>query len=353
MTEAFRNIAALFAPAPGPVIGTDGERVVFMNPAAAAAFGEHSGEELSALLPAEALGLGPGQVAAVTLCGRRVSLRAASMPGLKVFFASLDEPERSLPERPGFLPELRSLLSGLKLAADRLSGQAEASGSPEALEQAGLFQHTCAQLQRLVGNTALAQEIEARSVHFRPESTDLASLCRETVWTVQFFARSRGIEAVYTGPEPPLRLAVDGAMIEIMLLNLLSNSLKHLGGGGRVELGLARLGARVIISVDDDGEGVPPELLSRLFTGGASGAGLGLRLVRDIAELHGGAFVLESREGRGLSARVMLPADAAERSTIFRSAGPGAPERQGGMNTALTQLSDWLSAGDYDPRLLD
>ena len=51
------------------------------------------------------------------------------------------------------------------------------------------------------------------------------------------------------------------------------------------------------------------EELARLFTGGASGIGLGLRLVRSIAELHGGAFVIEGREGRGASARVMLPAD--------------------------------------------
>ena len=93
------------------------------------------------------------------------------------------------------------------------------------------------------------------------------------------------------------------------------------------------------------------EQLARLFTGGASGAGLGLRLVRDIAQLHGGAFIIEGREGLGASARVMFPTDNAPRSTIFRSPGPG--ERHGGMNSALIQLSAWLSAGDYDPRLLD
>lgn len=47
----------------------------------------------------------------------------------------------------------------------------------------------------------------------------------------------------------------------------------------------------------------------------------------------------------------MFPTDNAPRSTIFRSPGPG--ERHGGMNSALIQLSAWLSAGDYDPRLLD
>ena len=152
MKDAYKNTAALFESALEAVIGTDGEQVVFMNPAAVSALGEHRGEALSSLLPAEALGLVPGQVAALTLCGRRASLRAASAPGLKVFFVAFDEPQKSLPERAGFLPELRSLLSGLKLAADRLSEAAEAAGGQEALERAGLLQHTCAQLQRLVGN---------------------------------------------------------------------------------------------------------------------------------------------------------------------------------------------------------
>ena len=118
-----------------------------------------------------------------------------------------------------------------------------------------------------------------------------------------------------------------------------------------MEVSVSQLGSRVILSVDDNGEGMSSEQLARLFTGGASGAGLGLRLVRDIAQLHGGAFIIEGREGLGASARVMFPTDNAPRSTIFRSPGPGG--RHGGMNSALIQLSAWLSAGDYDPRLLD
>ena len=109
MKDAYKNTAALFESALEAVIGTDGEQVVFMNPAAVSALGEHRGEALSSLLPTEALGLVPGQVAALTLCGRRASLRAASAPGLKVFFVAFDEPQKSLPERAGFLPELFQL----------------------------------------------------------------------------------------------------------------------------------------------------------------------------------------------------------------------------------------------------
>lgn len=52
------------------------------------------------------------------------------------------------------------------------------------------MQHTCAQLQRLVGNASLAGDIESGSVSFRPENLDLDELCRSTTWTAEFFARS-------------------------------------------------------------------------------------------------------------------------------------------------------------------
>ena len=54
MKDAYKNTAALFESALEAVIGTDGEQVVFMNPAAVSALGEHRGEALSSLLPAEA-----------------------------------------------------------------------------------------------------------------------------------------------------------------------------------------------------------------------------------------------------------------------------------------------------------
>ena len=351
MKELTEGMARLFDSALEPVIGTDGENIVFMNPEAASAFGDHAGEEFSALLPEAVRELGPGQVAAVTLCGKRVSLRAASAGGLTVYFAAVEAPAPALPERAGFLPELRSLLSALKLAADRLSEAAETAGDTAGTERASIVQHTCAQLQRLVGNASLAGDIENGTVYFRPESLDLDELCRGTVWTAEFFARSRGIEVVYSGPDEPVLIGADRMMMEILLLNLISNSLLHLGEGGRLEVSLSRRGGRLVLAVNDTGDGMTQEELARLFTGGASGQGLGLRLVRDIAELHGGAFIIEGHEGRGASARVMLPADIKPGSSIFRSSGVS--EGPDHMGILLVQLSTWLSSKDYDPRLLD
>lgn len=351
MKELTEGMALLFESALEPVIGTDGENIVFMNPAAVSAFGDHRGAGFSALLPEDVRALAPGQVAAVTLGGKRASLRAASSGGLTVYFAAVEEPAPALPDRAGFLPEIRSLLSALKLAADRLSEAAEAAADAGSTERASIVQHTCAQLQRLVGNASLAEDIENGTVCFRPENLDLDELCRSTVWTAEFFARSRGIEVTYSGPDEPVWIGADRVMMEILLLNLVSNSLLHLGEGGKLEVSLSRRSGRLVLAVNDTGSGMTQEELSRLFTGGASGRGLGLRLVRDIAELHGGAFIIEGREGRGASARVMLPADIRPGSGIFRSSGVS--EGPGHMGILLVQLSTWLSSRDYDPKLMD
>ena len=84
MKELTEGMALLFESALEPVIGTDGENIVFMNPAAVSAFGDHRGAEFSALLPEAVRALAPGQVAAVTLCGKRASLRAAAAGGRTV-----------------------------------------------------------------------------------------------------------------------------------------------------------------------------------------------------------------------------------------------------------------------------
>ena len=72
MKELTEGMALLFESALEPVIGTDGENIVLMNPAAVSAFGDHRGAEFSALLPEAVRALAPGQVAALYDAGGRV-----------------------------------------------------------------------------------------------------------------------------------------------------------------------------------------------------------------------------------------------------------------------------------------
>jgi signal transduction histidine kinase len=95
-----------------------------------------------------------------------------------------------------------------------------------------------------------------------------------------------------------------------LLWNLLDNALTHAKRGG-IEVGGAFDGSRVRVTVRDGGAGIPPELLPRVFGRGVSGreggTGMGLAFCKEIALRHGGDMIVESEQGQGTAATVVLP----------------------------------------------
>lgn len=110
---------------------------------------------------------------------------------------------------------------------------------------------------------------------------------------------------------PPLELRGDADALAILLRNLIDNALRHAAGAVRVEARAA--GAGVRLTGRDDGAGMTPEQRSRAFDRfyrgtESGGAGLGLALVKRVAELHGGsAALVDGLDGRGLGAEIALP----------------------------------------------
>jgi two-component system cell cycle sensor histidine kinase PleC len=122
---------------------------------------------------------------------------------------------------------------------------------------------------------------------------------------------------IQVDPSAPALFADERALKQI-LINLVSNAVKFTPEGGRIDvLGSAARGGGFQISVQDNGPGIPREKLDRIFTPfnqvdnrydrQAGGTGLGLALIRGLAELHGGRAWLESEPGRGCCAYVVLP----------------------------------------------
>jgi len=109
----------------------------------------------------------------------------------------------------------------------------------------------------------------------------------------------------------------DAERLQQVVWNLLSNAVKHTPRGGHVQVRLERINSHVELSVSDDGDGIHPALLPRLFErfqqgdaqgGRQGGLGLGLAIVRHIVELHGGGVSAHSEgAGRGSVFRVRLP----------------------------------------------
>jgi signal transduction histidine kinase len=113
------------------------------------------------------------------------------------------------------------------------------------------------------------------------------------------------------------RATVDPALVERIFENLIVNSIKHTPAGTRIWVGAVRRNGELMITVEDEGQGVPDELKGAIFEPfkqgtevhkGSPGTGVGLSLVSQFAKLHGGRAWVEDRKGGGAAFFVVLPA---------------------------------------------
>jgi PAS domain S-box-containing protein len=115
----------------------------------------------------------------------------------------------------------------------------------------------------------------------------------------------------------PVSASIDGAKVERILENLLTNALRHTPPDGRIWVRASAADGGALLVVEDEGPGIPPNLAEEIFEpfrqapGSSSehspGVGIGLSLVRRFAELHGGRAWVEAREGGGAAFHVYLP----------------------------------------------
>jgi two-component system phosphate regulon sensor histidine kinase PhoR len=113
-------------------------------------------------------------------------------------------------------------------------------------------------------------------------------------------------------------VSMDAAAVGQALSNLIDNAIKYSGERKALRVSATRIGDRLALSVADEGIGIPPGEHARIFekfyrvgrseTQGRRGSGVGLALVRHVAEAHGGRVTVESRPGGGSVFTIFLPA---------------------------------------------
>ncbi len=196
-------------------------------------------------------------------------------------------------------------------------------GSARYREYAGDIHSSGAHLLSLINDLLDVAKIEAGKMEIAPHPLDAKRTFDIALKLIGAKARERqqtlAIEIAPTCPP----LYADERAIKQILINLCSNAVKFTPEGGKITVRAepARCGG-FQISVQDNGPGIPREKLDKIFTPfsqvdnrydrQAGGTGLGLALVRGLAELHGGRAWLESEPGKGCCAYVVLPAGVQE-----------------------------------------
>lgn len=200
------------------------------------------------------------------------------------------------------------LRTPLSLVAGPLEHVLEGSLQDDQKETLLLARRNVDILRRLVNNILDFRKIESGNMPLTLYRFDLPSAVKE--WMSGFDGTSRTIR--YDGAQS-LEVEADMRLLECILFNLLGNSIKHTSPEGEITVSVQQEGADAILTVKDNGEGIPreklPYIFDRFYQAGkhTSGTGIGLALVKGIAELHGGSVSVESVPGEGATFFIRIP----------------------------------------------
>lgn len=217
--------------------------------------------------------------------------------------------------------ELKTPLTAIRMFAETL--QMGRSADPEVqAEYLETIVDESQRLTRLLNNVLDFSKIERGQKAYRREPTCLAEIVESSARAMRYPLEQQqfGLDVQVEDGMPPAR--VDRDAIEQAILNLLANAMKYSGGSRDIELRLGRANGFAVIGVADHGIGIEPDQQARIFeqfyrvptkqNEGIPGTGLGLTLVRHIAEGHGGHVTVQSVPGQGSTFNIHLPLEAAE-----------------------------------------
>lgn len=330
MNEHITQILTLFGEA---ALFIEGGKIAYANSGAERLLGPCVGRQAAPLLGTECTGSHARSFVVCTrLEGVPYLLRVNRLEEGRLVFLHRQEEAPILLNDP-FLYNLRSSLMTLGLAADKLRPAAEELRLQGMEEDLTALSSSIFKLMRLSDNTSLVRDLLTRRAAASLEELDLALLCHSILDAVEEY-----FPDVSFRREIPERLlvCVDPKLIRQLIFNLLSNALIH-AGPTLVQLKLRETRSWVLLSVSDNGCGIPAEALGTVFDRYRGdftlsqmnlGAGLGLSAVRGIALLHGGTLLLESREDQG--------------TTVQASFSRKKPSAQLQMNNELCSMRDLL-----------
>ena len=229
--------------------------------------------------------------------------------------APLDEIERLRTEFLGLVShELRAPLAAIKGSATTLLEDATALDPAEMREFHRIIVEQANHMRGLIGDLLDAGRIDSGTLSVAPEPSEVSELVEQARSTFVGSGGRHGIVVDLPAGLPPAM--ADRRRIVQVLVNLFANAGRHAPESSSIRVAAVRKGAEVAVSVADEGRGVAPERLARLFgkhagageDGAPAGHGLGLAICKGLIEAHGGRIRAESAgAGRGTTVTFTLP----------------------------------------------
>ncbi|MGA7935274.1 MAG: HAMP domain-containing sensor histidine kinase, partial [Kovacikia sp.] len=210
--------------------------------------------------------------------------------------------------------EFRTPLSTIYSSSELLEYYEHRWTREERLDQLHLIQSTVEHMTQLLEDILLIGQAEADHLEFHPTPINLPQFCSELTNHLQLSIGSNHTLA-FLNQCSTVRAWVDEKLLRQILTNLLSNGVKYAPEGSLIQLELTCDSEQIILRIQDQGIGIPPEDHAHLFeafhraknVGTIPGTGLGLAIVKRCVEVHNGSITFQSEVGVGTTFEVTLP----------------------------------------------
>src|SRR5215471_15126894 len=211
--------------------------------------------------------------------------------------------------------EFRTPLTIIDGHAQRLIKMKDRMAGNEITERAGKVRAAVLRITHLIDNLLNSSRLieGGAALYFHPQEFDLRELLHEICQLHHEIAPGHELVESYGGSW--LTMVGDPKLLSQVFNNLLSNAIKYSPGESPIRIGASIQTDRAVVTVEDEGLGIPAADIDRLFeryfrgsnVSGIVGTGVGLNLVKMVVDLHGGSIAVESQEGQGSRFTVRLP----------------------------------------------